>query len=335
MTSPRPIRSKRPRSQPGPLLRVAGPPVRLLTRVVGVPVLRLLEWLGWVPALIGWVGRVTHRPGFWSKRWRGYAPDEHDVIVCCYFKSGTNWTLQIAQQIAWRGSAEFDHIHDRVAWPDAVKPGYAIGLGDPGPRSESPTGLRVIKTHAPWNEIPYSPKARYVLVVRDPKDAFVSSYHFIRDVALGPLMPSVESWHRAYLGPTFPPGNWAEHAASYWRARELENVLFLSFKEMKQDLRRAVERIAAHVGVELSPEELERVLARSSFAYMKAKDSQFAPGALTPWSAGGALVRSGRQGGSSELLSVDEQLRIDETFQRRLRELGSDLDYASVTTPAA
>src|SRR5215471_4515279 len=43
-----------------------------------------------------------------------YEPGEHDVLVCAYFKSGTNWTMQIATQIAYRGAAEFEHIHDLV-----------------------------------------------------------------------------------------------------------------------------------------------------------------------------------------------------------------------------
>lgn len=52
------------------------------------------------------------------------------------------------------------------------------------------TVLRVIKTHLEWDRLPYSPEARYICVLCDPKDAFVSSYFFIRDVIFGPLMPS-------------------------------------------------------------------------------------------------------------------------------------------------
>ena len=36
---------------------------------------------------------------------KDYVPTEHDVFVCSYFKSGTNWTMQIATQIAYRGRA--------------------------------------------------------------------------------------------------------------------------------------------------------------------------------------------------------------------------------------
>ena len=48
------------------------------------------------------------------KAFRGYTPTEHDVFVATFGKSGTNWMMQIAQQIAYRGEAEFEHIHHVV-----------------------------------------------------------------------------------------------------------------------------------------------------------------------------------------------------------------------------
>lgn len=43
-----------------------------------------------------------------------YEPAPYDVFICSYFKSGTNWIMQIA----YRGAAQFAHIHDLVPWPD-------------------------------------------------------------------------------------------------------------------------------------------------------------------------------------------------------------------------
>ncbi len=77
-----------------------------------------------------------------------YEPSAADVFVCSYFKSGTNWTMHIALQIAFRGSARFEHVHDLVAWPEIPpRMRMAVPVGDGRPRAASPTGLRVIKTH--------------------------------------------------------------------------------------------------------------------------------------------------------------------------------------------
>jgi hypothetical protein len=39
------------------------------------------------------------------------------------------------------------------------------------------------------------------------------------------------------------------------------------------------------------------------------------------------MIRKGKHGGSSELLSVDQQQRVDEHFIAELKQLGSDFPY--------
>ena len=102
-------------------------------------------------------------------RWReknpfgSYSPNEHDIIVATYAKSGTNWMMQIAHQLAFHGKGEFAHIHEVVPWPDSAPPlgKYAIPVEDPSVWMASPEKKRVIKTHLNWEFIPYSEKARY------------------------------------------------------------------------------------------------------------------------------------------------------------------------------
>ena len=83
--------------------------------------------------------------------------------MCSYYKSGTNWTLQIAVQIAYRGRAEFEHIHDVVPWLELPARGrFALPLDDDGPRRLAPTELRVIKTHLPLEALPPRPPGRVI-----------------------------------------------------------------------------------------------------------------------------------------------------------------------------
>jgi hypothetical protein len=116
-----------------------------------------------------------------------------------YPKSGTNWMLQIAYQLIHHGNGEFDHIHSVVPWPDAVVLSrtmrkYAIPLKLATAWRAAPERKRVIKTHLNWGLIPYSKEARYIAVIRDPKDAFVSLYFFVRENLLGRAMPSVSAF---------------------------------------------------------------------------------------------------------------------------------------------
>ena len=257
-----------------------------------------------------------------------YVPASTDVLVCSYFKSGTNWTMQMAVQIAFRGRAEFEHIHDLVPWPDVPsRAQFAVPLEDDRPRLAAPTGLRVIKTHLALGAVPFSPVARYICVVRDPKDVFVSSYHFSRATTLGPLMPSVRHWLDAYLSPDTPLGSWAEHVASYWRVRHEPNVLFLTYERMRADLPGTVDRIAAFMGVALTPDERAAVIERSTFDYMKKIGDKFdAPG--SPWSnSRGAMMRRGQRGSAGELLSPADQRRIDDYWRAELARIACDFPY--------
>lgn len=120
--------------------------------------------LGMASTLVGAISRQMQRPWLKRRAFAGYQPTAHDVFVCTYAKSGTNWAMQIAQQIACYGAAESAHIHDLVAWPDAQLPLSIVDLRDPRPRRQAPTGLRVIKTHLESRHVPYQPAAKYLVV---------------------------------------------------------------------------------------------------------------------------------------------------------------------------
>ncbi len=257
-----------------------------------------------------------------------YRPTAHDVFACGYFKSGTNWLLQITLEITHRGHAEFEHIHDLVPWPDASDPRYAVPLSDETAWKNSPTGLRVIKTHRKLDEVPFRPEARYICVVRDPKDVVVSSYHFSREVGYGPLMPSVETWVEFSFTRGFPFCTWGDHLSSYWQVRARKNVLFMTYEDMKKDPSGTVGTIARFLKVDLTPEEHREVVRKSSFAYMKQIGYKFDTGMTTPWSKPeGRIMRRGETGGSNELLTPVQQKRIDDHWRAELERLGCDFPY--------
>ena len=302
-------------------------PVLLLFFSLYRPILKLMEHTGCWPAYGRLMSRLIRRS---FGNFGDYRPSAHDVFACSHFKSGTNWTMQIALQIAHRGRATYEHIHDEVAWPDGPigRLQTAVPVEDARTWQLSPTGLRIIKTHKPFDEVPYSPDARYICVVRDPKDVFVSSYHFVRCTAMGPAMPAVSVWLDHFLSPDFAFGNWAHHVASCWQVRSRRNVLFLTYEEMKADLPETVRRIAAFMGVELSADEFASVVRQSSFEFMKAINHKFAPGMIVPWAASErTMIRRGTSGGSAELLTPAQQRRIDDHFRDDLAARNCDFPY--------
>jgi hypothetical protein len=70
------------------------------------------------------------------------------------------------------------------------------------------------------------------------------------------------------------------------------------------------------------------VIERSSFKYMKGVEKKFDPQGA-PWaSPSGAMMRRGERGASGELLTAEQQRRIDAYWQAELERLGCDFPYA-------
>ena len=139
---------------------------------------RLAHKMGLSRQMIGFMNRditVTHQGR--QRPLPHYQPTGHDVIVSTYLRSGTYWTLQITYQIAHLGDGTFRQIHDVVPWAESSVSNI-VSLSDTSPLKRSPTGLRVIKTHLESAYVPYCEHAKYITVVRDPKDVFVSFYFF-------------------------------------------------------------------------------------------------------------------------------------------------------------
>ena len=311
----------------------------VMERVFG-PFLRRLERRGTARKIFARQYEAQQKRIRTRNPFRNYTPGPQDVFVMTYAKSGTNWMMQIAHQLIYHGKGDYDHLHEMVPWPDtAIMPlfmkRYAVPLEEATHWKQSPEQKRVIKTHYNWNLLPYSKEARYIAVIRDPKDVFVSNYVFVRDGVYGSAMPSVDTWFDLYLSPHFPlGGSWAVNAAGYWAERHRPNVMVESFKSMKRDLRGAVMRVADFLGIGASEALVDDVCRLSSFDYMKKNDQKYAIGQVVPWRKPGAMIRNGREGGSSELLSPERQRLIDQHFIAELRQLGSDFPYSEFCTLA-
>lgn len=290
--------------------------------------LSLLGAIGLGPAvtrLYFWTLAVVGPKGM-GMVFRGYTPTSADVFVCTAAKSGTNWLMNMVVQIADRGAARFDDIHALVPWPEAPVPSQVARMDAP---VTSVTGLRAVKTHVPAAHVPVVDAARYVVVVRDPKDVVVSSFHFVTGIIEGiwGAPPQLDDWVRRFVERRYPLGSWAEHTAGWWALRERPNVLVLTFGELKADLPGCVDRVAALMGVRLTPAERDAVVERCTFAWMKAHEDRFATPVPAVRGERAVMIRTGRQGSSRDELTAAQRDAIDRVCREDLAALGSDVPY--------
>ena len=301
---------------------------------VMAPVARYLDRRGRAPAAVASMAARRYASLKAKNPFKGYTPTAHDVFVAAHVKSGTNWMMQIAHQLAFHGEGEYEHIHSVVPWPDVQLLGpmkrYAIPLDDPSVWMASPEQKRVIKTHCDWDWLPYSPEARYIIPIRDPKDVFVSSYHFfVKDGPLQATRFSPETWLEIFLRAGMGPWTvWPVNTASYWAERHRPNVLIVPFNAMKADLRGTVRTVAEFMNVRRDDAVIDRVCEKASFGYMKQIDHKFRAWEMIPWANTAApMMRKGEKGSSGDLLTLDQQRRMDDHFMTELRRLGSDFPY--------
>ncbi|KAM4825524.1 sulfotransferase 2A1-like [Thomomys bottae] len=76
-------------------------------------------------------------------------------------------------------------------------------------------------------------------------------------------------WGEEWVLPLVPCRSWFDHVQGWMSMKEKENVLVVSYEEMKKDLRNTVEKICRFLGKALEPSELDLVLENSSFQAMK------------------------------------------------------------------
>ncbi len=291
-------------------------------------IMRLGRMVGRPGPFVAPVARLFMQAKSMPRALRRYRPRDHDVFIATFLKSGTNWSMQIAQQIAWNGRAEFDHIHDVVPWPEAPLR-HIISLSEVPAQGHSPTGCRVIKAHLPAHLLPYDSKVQYITVLRDPKAVVVSAYHFLLGMLGVREQIALEEWFQIAVQRDLLIDSWSEHAAGFWAWRDRPNVLVLTYASMKDDLPAAVDRFAAQMGVTLGADARAEVIRRSGFEYMREHEEQFCP-PLLPLRGGiprPLMMRRGEARGSSEMLDASQMDEIDRKTRARLRDLGSDLPY--------
>lgn len=292
-------------------------------------IVRLFIRLGIIRKVAALGAKLANAPRIKRKAFRKYTPREHDVMVCTYSKSGTNWTLQIVTQIAAYGEAEFGHIHDIVPWAEVQMLPYIVRLDEPTYKLAA-TGLRAVKTHLESDYVPYNERTRYITVIRNPRDVIVSAWHFTR--TLMPMIKNLalEDFIEMHLAGDTIFGVWSQHTAGYWSWRDRPNVLILFYEDMRRDLEGTVRKVAGRMGAHLTDEQIEKVVEKSSFSYMQNIDHKFAPDipGLTRDPGKPVMMRAGKSDAGEGELTPDQMTRIDQVIIRQLQEIGSDFPYA-------
>lgn len=227
---------------------------------------------------------------------------------------------QMFHTLRTRGDTDFDDISRVVPW---IEMSPLLGLDLNAEQRATPRGF---KSHLSYTLVPKG--ARYVVSLRDPKDAFVSMFRFMEGWFIEPGAVSMEDffagWERG--GGAEGEGYWS-HLASWWAVRDRPDVLLFSYRQMVRDPERHIRRLAEFAGIPLDDELLDLTVERTSRDYMLANKHRFddammrqmseAHGGIPPGSDS-AKVRAGASGDRRDELPPALAQRMDEIWAERI-----------------
>ncbi len=257
-----------------------------------------------------------------TSRWDEFKHRPDDIFICTPPKCGTTWTQAICAMLVF---GKVDHgLKSGIIspWIDA----QLAPIDEYLKQVESQTHRRFIKTHTPLDGIPYYPECTYLMVIRDPRDVYISALNhrdnmINQELALKVAPPSFDEW----LNDDLEPGTWdvqtlsmlVDFFSSYWKYRHIPNIHLFHYADMKRDLRGSISVMAAALNIAIDDNFLDAMTEAASFDSMKRNASQFAPVGKEYWKKESGFFANGRSQQWQDVLT-DAQLSA---FDERLAQL--------------
>jgi len=279
--------------------------------------------------------RELHNHHFDSTIWNDLKFRDDDIVIATYAKSGTTWMQQIVAQLMFDGDPDIS-VAEMSPWVDLRVPPKEVKL----PLLEAQTHRRFMKTHLPVDTIRFCPKARYLYIGRDGRDVVWSMYNHhvnanqtwydaLNDTPgrvgppIEPPPDDIRQYWREWLdrdGHPFWP--FWENIRSWWAVRDLPNVKFIHFANLKHDMAREIRAIATFLDIPIKESRWEAILNHCSFEWMKKNATKSVPLGGAFWDAGAEVfINKGVNGRWSDTLTPEDVT----AYQTRSRtELGDE-----------
>eukprot|EP00079_Xenopus_tropicalis_P025251 XP_012818398.1 PREDICTED: uncharacterized protein LOC496998 isoform X1 [Xenopus tropicalis] len=241
-----------------------------------------------------------------------------DVFLVTYPKTGTIWTQQILSLIfneGHRNGTEAIANVFRVPWIE-----YTHSKVD----YDSRPSPRLFSSHLPHYLVPKdlrNKKGKIIYVGRNPKDAAVSYYHFYNVIVRLKQVNDWESFLDRYLTGEVLGGSWFDHVKGWYTHQEDFNILFVTYEEMKKDLRSAVLKICKFVEKELDEQEVDTIVEKATFQNMKHDPLANYTNVSTDHldMKNGTFLRRGTVGDWKKLMTVAQNEKFDKIYSEKMK----------------
>lgn len=134
---------------------------------------------------------------------------------------------------------------------------------------------------------------------------------------------TIESFMQKFLDGDVVGSLWFDHVRGWYEHRHDFNIMFMSFEDMKKDLRSSVLKICSFLEKELREEDVDAVVRQATFEKMKtdprANYEQIIKDEFGTRNDKGHFLRKGAVGDWKNYLTVDQSERFDKIFHRNMK----------------
>jgi aryl sulfotransferase len=217
-----------------------------------------------------------------STRWDDFVARDDDIFVTTAYKAGTTWTQRILAALIFGPVPLHADLTSISPWIDARWMGPVAAMLD---NVDAQRHRRFIKSHLAADGLRFFPQSKYIVVGRDTRDVFMSlfnHYSAYNDVMYrlandadrpGPELPLCPPSPRD-LWPRWIGEGWFEwerdgwpfwshhhHLSTWWEVRDLPNVLFVHFGDLKGNPEAEMRRIATFCDITVEEDDWPAIVS--------------------------------------------------------------------------
>ena len=245
--------------------------------------------------------------------------------MLCMSHAGTTWVEEMAYLVLHGGDITKSTSSPCYMRCLQLEDSRAIGLlkSEPSPR--------FFKTHLPFHMLPNQVKqkgTKVLHIVRNPKDVAVSYYHFYRALTeLGNYSGTWSEFLAMFTAGYVCCGKWTQYIKGWWHSRNMPNILFIKYEELKKDPIPWIQSIARFYGKPLDTEAVNRIAKHTSFESMRANpctnfhDAPHIDHTISPF------MRKGTVGDWKNYFTVAQNESFDKLLKDQLQDTTLTFDY--------